>query len=486
MKELKILLLNLPSPPNQDVHRDAAGGFGVAFPRPGNDYGESMQKGLHPFLPYAASILSEEGYEFKVLDCQRLKLNRRETLRFVMKEDPDIIFSLIGLPSMQKELELLNEIKNAVQNVWIVGVGTVCRTLPDEILLKGGVDIILRNHYPYVSNMIDLIQALQGSKGLKSIRGISYAQGENVVHTTETSELESRALPKPLYDPIDLDGYQSFIDLTGEKYQYVSVLGSVGCPYPCIYCPYPVGFGRNTVYRPPKDIVDEIEYLHNVRGIRGFLLRTQSFSLNLKHAEEILDEIIRRKLEIAWFCEARVDEITKKLLEKMKKFGCKRVHYGVETGDPRIIKMAKPGVTLETIRKAFKITKEVGLWANAHMILGWPDETLESIENTRKFILELNPDGVNWNFLTPYPGTKIREIAQKHSLILSNNWSNYTSYTIVMRTKNLTADQLDKAVKHMIRNLNRQRMPKMLLQQFRLHNPKQVRRLLNEVKCLFS
>ena len=444
-----------------------------------------MEKPLHPFLPYAASVLSEAEYEFKVLDCQRLKLNKPETLQAVKKENPNIIFCLIGLPSMQKELELLNEIKKDVQNVSIIGVGTVCRTLPEEVLLKGGVDIILRNDYPYVSNMADLIQALQRSGNLKSVRGVSYVNRGKIVHTPEPLELDLGELPAPSYDYVELDGYESFTDIQGEQYLYIPILGSKGCPYQCVYCPYPVGFGRRPTYRSPKEIVDEIEHLHNVRKIKGFLLRMQSFTLNLKHAEEICDEIIRRKLEIAWFCEARVDEITKQLLKKMKESGCKRIHYGVETGDPEIIKMAKPGISLETVKKTFRLTKESGLWANAHMILGWPDENVRTVENTCKFLQHLDPDGINWNFLTPYPGTKIREIAQRHALILSNNWSDYTSHTVVMRTKHLSASQLYAAERKIIRSLAKQKLWKLVLRP-NVHDLKQFRFLLNETRALIS
>ena len=487
-KNSKILLLNLPSPPYQDIDRDLAGGFGVAISCSRNDYGESMKITLNPFLPYAASLLSGAGYEFKVLDCQRLNLNKPKVLQSVKKENPDTIFSLIGLPSMQKDLELLNEIKKDIRNVSIIGVGTVCRTLPEEVLLKGGVDIILRNDYPYVYNMADLIQALQGSRSLKNIKGISYVKGKTIVHTPEVPESDINELPLPAYDSIELDGYQSFTDLMGEKYPFISILGSKGCPYPCNYCPYPIGFGRRWTYRFPKEIVDEIEYLHNVRGIKGFFLRDQSFTLNLKHAEKICGEIIRRKLEIAWYCEARVNEVTKEILGKMKKSGCKRVYYGVETGDPEILKMAKPGATLENIRRAFRLTKDVGLWANAHVILGWPDENLKTIENTCRFLLELNPDGINWNFLTPYPGTQIREIAQRYSLILTDNWSHYTSHTIVMRTKNLDANQLQTAGRKLIRDVQKQRIRKLILQflRFKMRNVKQYRHIFNAVKGLMD
>jgi len=436
-------------------------------------------------MPYASSILSQAGYDFKVLDCQRLKLNKFQTLQAVKKENPDIIFSLMGLPSMQKELDLLKEIKKDIENVLIVGVGTVCKVLSQELLSNKGVDVVLRDEYPYVFNISDFLQALQRSSEFKRINGISYKDCGKIIQKPCTVKGNLRELPSPSYDCIEFDGYESFIDIEGQRYLYVPILGSKGCPYPCIYCPYPVGFGKKPTFRSPEAIVDEIEYLHKNRKINGFLLRMQSFTLNLKHAEGICDEIIRRKLEIAWFCEARVDVITKQLLCKMRRSGCKRIHFGVETGDPELIKIAKPGVCLDDIKKAFRLTKEAGIWAIAHMILGWPDDNMKTVKNTCKFLKELDPDGINWNFLTPYPGTKIREIAQRDSLILTNDWSYYTSHTVVMRTKHLSAEQLYAAEERIIRNLAKQRLLKLVLRP-NVHGQKQFKLFWNEVRALIG
>jgi hypothetical protein len=107
--------LNPPSPPHFDVCRDYAGGFGVAWHTKRVDYGQSMKPCFHPFLPYASAVLSNEGYSYSVLDCQRLKLNKFHTLMNVKNRNPDIIFSLIGLPSLRKDVELLDNIKNFQQ-----------------------------------------------------------------------------------------------------------------------------------------------------------------------------------------------------------------------------------------------------------------------------------------------------------------------------------------------------------------------------------
>jgi len=481
-KNSKILLLNLPSPPYQEVYRDTAGGFGIAFPSSKNDYGDTTGKTLHPFLPYASSVLLDAGCEFNVLDCQNLKLNKVEVLNAIKKENPDIIFSLLSLPSLKKDIALLNEIKRDNPNISIIGVGTVCHVLPDEVLRMGGVDVILRDRYPYVANLANLVRAVQESRRISSVSGVSYIKEGKIIHTPDLPEVELSKFPPPSYERIKLDGYESVTDVNGESYLFISVLGSKGCPHSCSYCPYPVGFGRKPTYRTPKQVVDEIEYLRDIRQIRGFVLREQSFTLDLKRAEEICDEIIRRKLDIVWGCESRVDAVSWELLKKMKKSGCVRVHYGVESGDPELLKIAKPGVTLEQIQKAFRITKEAKIFAGAHLILGWPDDNLKTLENTYKLVSKIDPDFVYWNYLTPYPGTKIREIAQKNNLILTNDWKYYTSHTVVMKTRYLNAQQLYMAERRLIRNLAKKKLQKLILQPD-LNNLK-FRPLISEVKRL--
>ena len=468
--------MNPPSPPHLDICRDYAGGFGVAWHTKREGYGQSMKPCFHPFLPYASAVLSSEGYNYSVLDCQRLKLNKFDTLISVKKRTPDIIFSLIGLPSLKKDIELLDLIKNSLPNTPIVGVGTACRFLENDILLKSKIDVVSRSSYPYVSNMNTLIRAFSLGLDLKTVPEVSFAKGGNVISTPESPNMDLDKLLPPCYDALELDGYQNFVDKSGNVYEYVPILTGKGCSYTCIYCPYPLGFGNRWTHKSPNSIVNEIEHLC-ARGFEAFSFRDQSFPMNKKFTIEVCEEIISRKLDIAWVCEARVDVVSKSLLELMKKSGCKRIHYGVETGDPTLIKLGKPGIKLETTRRTFRLTKELGLWTNAHVILGWPDESLETLAKTYRFLLEIDPDSVNWNFLTPYPGTKLYEMAKENNLILTHDWSNYTSHTVVMRTKWLNGSQLQKAANKIIRDYSKHRMMKLLV-----HAGKQPRLVANELK----
>ena len=225
-----------------------------------------------------------------------------------------------------------------------------------------------------------------------------------------------------------------------------------------MYCPYPVGFGRKPVYKNPKSVVDEIEYLNRAKGIEGFLFRNQSFTTNLEWAEEVCHQIMKRKLDISWFCEARADETSEHILSIMKKSGCKRIHYGVETGDPTLIKTAKPGLKLETVRRAFNLARRLGIWRHAQIILGLPGENRQSLLNTIFFVLSLEPDSITVNFATPYPGTELYRLGEKNGWIITHNWSRYSSFHIVMRTDQIDTDELCKAAEKIDKSFKRQQI----------------------------
>lgn len=452
----KILLLNFPNPPNKRLWRDTAGGFGTAV-----DYlstkNQKIEAPFHPFFSYASSDFSKSGFVFEILDCQKLQFDNHATINAINKIMPDYIISVLSLPSLENDCLIINSVKESLPEVSIIGVGTVCTVIPDEVMQKSKIDFLIRNTYPYVFNLIKLINALVYSSSYDKISNISYRIGNTFVHNPKVTEFYNDEFPVPCYDSLDLDGYETTILAeTGKRCLYIPIIESIGCPHTCNYCPYPIGFGKKIMFRSPEAIVDEIEYLQSTHNINAFLLRGQSFLFNAKRANKICNELIKKKLDVMWFCEARVDEVSKSLLTQMGKAGCKRIHYGVETGDPKTLETAKAGVKLNVTQKAFKISKEAGMVTQAHVILGWPDDDYKSLKITKKFLLGLKPDFINLNFLTPYPGTKMYEIAKKLSLILTYDWSNYTSHNVVMRTKSLDASELYSIKRQIIRSFSMQ------------------------------
>lgn len=457
-----VMLLNLPSPPYSDVFRDWAGGFGTATPvRKRDEYGHSSDPFFYPFFAYASAVLHKENCDYTVLDGQKLKLAQQHVMKAVEKENPDVIFSILGLPSLGGDLSMLNSIKDALPNTTIVCVGTSCKVLQQEIFARSKVDFLSTSAYPYVSNIALLLEALEQRQDIRKVPSVSYVKEERIITNAKGPEQNLNELIPPRYHDLDLSGYECFRDYDGDRYSYIPVLGSQGCSYACYYCPYPLGFGMRWNGRSPESIVNEIEYLSS-RGVHGLMFRDQSFPMDEKRAIKICDLIIDRKLDVPWFCEARVDHLNRRILGLMRKAGCKAIQLGVETGDEVLIKEAKPQADLGIIRRAFRLTKEFHLCSMAHIIFGWPDETIETMKRTGRFVGELAPERVNWNFLTPYPGTRLHEIAKAYDLILTYDWSKYTSHTVVMRTKWLSANQIWTTGRRIIRNHRKNELIKLL------------------------
>jgi len=437
----KFMLLNLPNPPGRNIYRGNAGGFGTT--------GSISSKTLLPiYLIYAASALENAGCNYKILDAQASGLDIQEVKRVVSKEKPDILLAWISLPSFYHDLKCLGEIKSLRKNILIVAWGTVCNVMPEKVLFNDCVDVILRGEYPYYNAILTFARKIKYNRefNFEDIPGATFVKERRVFSNPAIDhELESlNNLSFSVYMKIPVHNYVDFFETTdGSKIGCIPIITSAGCSHGCIYCPYPVGYGRKVKYKSVENIIKEIEFLHDNFGINGFIFRDQNFTQNKKRVEKLCNEIIERNLDIYWLVEARADQVSKELLSLMKKVGCFRIHFGVETGSSKLIDVSKPGSDLEKYKNAFKLCKELEIFTVAHLIIGLPGESQETVQETLKFLYHLNPDNINLNIITPYPGTKLFKIATEKGWIVTSDWSKYTSHNAVMRTEDLDVKQIE-------------------------------------------
>ena len=450
MENLRYMLLNMPNPQGENVYREYAGGFGTLGPISGEVL-------LPSYLVYGTSAVEISGYPYMSLDAQAMRYNSSRTVEEVREFRPDILLTWASLPTLYEDLETLKEIKSELPETLIIVMGTVCNVMPEEVL-KDGVDLLVRGINPYYRCISSIVNVFKDNpateESFKLIDGAIYRKNGTLV----------KALYKPVREDLDEIHLQVYEQLPIEEYigemenaqghivKCIPIVTSVGCPYGCMYCPYSLGYGKKVTHKSIDMILEEMEYLKNKFGIKGFLFRDQVFTYNRKRVESLCNEIIERDLDAKWFIEARVDQVSYELLEKMRNAGCFRIHYGVETGAEEMLSTTgKPGLDLEKIKSVFQMTKEIGIFASAHIILGLPGESKETLENTLKLIYELNPDAVNLNIATPYPGTKLFETASENGWIETYDWSKYTSYDAIMETGNLEIEDLINARKNIKR-----------------------------------
>jgi radical SAM superfamily enzyme YgiQ (UPF0313 family) len=198
---------------------------------------------------------------------------------------------------------------------------------------------------------------------------------------------------------------------------------SRGCPYRCLFCDRP-HLGKKFRARSAINVVDEIEECVK-KGIGEFIFYDDTFTIDRQRVFDICDEILRRKLDIMWDIRTRVDNVDKVLLERLKAAGCARIHYGVESGNPEILKVLRKGITIEQVERAFKLTKEAGIATLAYFMIGSPGETRSQILETIKFARKLAPDFVHFSIATPYPATPLYQIGLEGGQLKNDYWREF-------------------------------------------------------------
>jgi radical SAM superfamily enzyme YgiQ (UPF0313 family) len=158
---------------------------------------------------------------------------------------------------------------------------------------------------------------------------------------------------------------------------------SRGCPFNCYFCSScRYIFYRTYRFKSSKNAVDEIELLIDKYRSKGLFFREDLFTFNKKRLFDLCDEIKKRKIDIPWICESRVDTVSKEKLKKMKSAGCKAIWFGCESGSQKILDNINKEITISQIENAFRWCKEENIITGAAFVIGFPTETIEDTKKT--------------------------------------------------------------------------------------------------------
>jgi len=377
-----------------------------------------------PFgLAMIAAVLEKNGYHVKVLDSPALKLTENSILRGIVKEKPDIIGITAMTPTMNSAINMARQIKEMNNDVIIVLGGAHVTLFPEETLQRvPEVDIVVRGEGE--QTMFELVKTLENGDSVDSqVLGVAYRE-KNCIRSSPTrpfiSDLDS--LPFPAFHLLPMTRYRLHPP-HGRRMPSIPIITSRGCPYRCIYCSKSV-FGGKYRANSPTYVVDEIEHLMEKFDVREITFYDDVFTLDKKRVFAICEELERRRIEIPWTCETRVNLVNKELVEKMKKAGCYMIAYGVESGTQEILNNLKKDITLEQAARAFELTHKIGIQTVAYFMIGSPGETPETIEETIKFAKKLDSDFVQFSITTPFPGTELFNLAIKEGMV-PKDWDDY-------------------------------------------------------------
>ena len=393
-----------------------------------------------PFTPlglgYLAAVLEKNNYEVDVIDCQALGISYDTFKTEIKKRQPDVLGMTSTTLTYKSALRIAKIVKEVCPSCLTVLGGCHVTFWDDKALQEcPDLDVVVRKEGEHT--IIDLVERLEVSKDFHDILGITYRKGEEIIRNPDRPYIEDLdSLPFPAHHLWPLDRLRKYGNVM------FPIMTSRGCVFWCEFCSAVRMFGRGYRMRSPKNVVDEIEFLHKTYGSDTFTFYDDAFTVDQSRVEAICREIHDRNLRITWDCGTRVDMVTKDLLQKMKNAGCVAVWFGVEAGSQKVIDSMGKGFTANRTKKAFKLAKEVGLMTIASVVFGFPGETRETALETIKFILDIDPDDVGYYIATPYPGTPMADNVKKMGWLRVTDFDKYDTATPIFELPTLSMQEL--------------------------------------------
>ena len=368
------------------------------------DVSASYGKALNPHLGIAMlmAYLEREGIKTNVLDLQLGAM-----VEDVVKKAEEVQADLIGITMFSFDFintyQKINEIKEKTGLPIVLG-GAHISTLKKEVLEKTKADFaIVRD------GEIPLLELCSGLP-LEKISSLIWRNGAEIVENPlRPLNWDLDQLPFPAYEKFELPKYIHYLD------RRLPIETSRGCPYSCNYCDVKVSMGQAFRPRTPEHLLAEMKHWYE-KGFHYFEFVDDVFTMDLKRAKKICRMILESGLKIRWNCAngIRADRVDEELLRLMKEAGCEFVAYGLETGNPEMLKIIKKAITLEKAQETFALTKKIGLKFAVNFIIGHQEETFARALDSIKFAQSIPADYVNFSNMIPYPGTGIYQwIEQK-------------------------------------------------------------------------
>lgn len=342
-------------------------------------------------------------------------------LSFALKNSKPSVVGITSItPTWNEMISAAKIVKEHNTQITVVAGGVHVSVFPEETLQSGNVDIVAMGESDYM-----LCDLLEKNQALKDIPGIAYIENGNVTKTQPRPMLEPDNIPVPAWHLLHREQYR-MSRLTERRSPGGCMETSRGCPFNCCYCNKSV-FGRAFRGKSPDRVMHEIEFMMDKHGVREIHIVDDGFSNDLNRAKEICRLIINsgRNISFNMFNGIRSDRLDDELCALLKKAGCWQIAFGVESGNEKVLKSVSKGLGKDTIRKAVEMCHRNGLETFGFFIIGFPEDTRDTIMETISFAVELDMNISKYDIAVPLPGTRMFEQLDSQGFIKTKDWSAY-------------------------------------------------------------
>lgn len=382
-----------------------------------------------------SALLKQKGIETLKIDCTFLTMQEVVAIAKEAKADITGIYVMTTLAT--NAIALIENLKEVNPNSLYVAGGPLPSLYPArftekfDLVFKGEAAISFPDFcYDYLSAAVykEFLNTFDPRK-YAGIYGNKYRLIDTEVY--HLSNVEIDACPIPDRSGFDHAKYQDLC-YHSTRQKKTSIMMTYGCPYSCDFCTKPI-FGNLVRFRSMDRIFEEIKDIISY-GYDSLWIADDLFTCDAHFLKEFCDRMIQADFRITWSCLSRVDTITYEIARQMEKSGCRKVYLGIESGNDDVLKLMNKKIDMSSVKHGVDIFKQTGIACAGFFIVGYPGETIGTIEETLAFALSLGLDEISFNVPYPLPGSNLYK---KASGISDSDW------TIENETRFLYASEFD-------------------------------------------
>lgn len=397
-----------------------------------------------------AAVLRKAGFPASIVESASLGLSFSRTVDAILRERPKYVGLSCTTASVENAAKIARAVKEKRPETRVLAGGPHITALPEETFRRfPDIDFGILGEGE--AALLDLMEALEGDRNLSRVESAVYREGEAIRINPRRKFIDDLdTLPFPAFDLLPefpRDYHPPFLNYP--RGPAASLISSRGCPQACTFCDRSV-FGNRYRYFSEDYLWELISLLRRQYGIRHLVFTDDQFAAFRPRLVRLCEKMASGNLGIRWNCDARVDSVDPDLLRLMKRAGCWMISYGIESGSQKILDQIRKGITLEQVEQAVRWTKEAGIRAKGLFMIGYPEETKETLGQTLSFIGRISLDEINLSFLTPYPGTEIYRTV-KGSGEFAEDWGRMNALHCLLQPRALSCPELEKVYGKIIR-----------------------------------
>lgn len=387
-------------------------------------------KNKTPFPPlgtlYAAALLRKNNYTVDLFDTNLLDspkailpiLDEKKPKYLVIYDDGFNYLTKMCLTTMREAC--FEMIQLGKKHDCIVIISSSDATDHYIEYLDKGADFIIQGEGELT--LLELINSLESQQSIDTISGIAFKNNNEIQVNSKRSVLvQLDDLPLPAWDLIDIESYKTIWKQSGQEFT-LNIATTRGCPYKCNWCAKPI-YGNRYNSHSPEYIANHLEYLSKKFNANRFWMCDDIFGLKPNWVQEFNIELQKRKLNIRYYIQSRVDLLLKEdTIDALANSGLEEVWVGAESASQKILDAMDKGTKVEEIYQATRLLKEKNIRVAFFLQFGYLDENQDDIQKTIAMVKELLPDNIGISVSYPLPGTKFYEKV-KDDLQLKANWN---------------------------------------------------------------